>query len=130
MDNKLELVFYRCNRCGNITVMLKNSGVVPECCGDPMERLVPETMDAIAEKHVPMAVKNGNRIRITVGSVPHPMTDIHRIEWIILQTDNGFCMARLEKTGEPTAEFVLAPGASPVAAYEYCNLHGLWKMDF
>ncbi|MHB0742650.1 desulfoferrodoxin family protein [Peptostreptococcus anaerobius] len=32
----------------------------------------------------------------------------------------------LDHEGEPVAEFVLADDDKAIAAYEYCNLHGLW----
>ena len=40
-----------------------------------------------------------------------------------------FMKKDLKPGQEPVAEFVLADGESATGAYEYCNLHGLWKKD-
>lgn len=34
---------------------------------------------------------------------------------------------KLDYTDKPKAEFKLADGEELIAAYEYCNLHGLWE---
>lgn len=51
MENK---VFYRCNICDNLIGMIENSGNIPICCGEKMERLEPGKVDASHEKHVPV----------------------------------------------------------------------------
>ena len=99
------------------------------CCGEPMEELIPGTTDAAVEKHVPEFTVNGNIVDVTVGSVEHPMLDAHYIEWIVLETASGYQMKYLNPGEKPEADFVLAEGEKAVAAYEYCNLHGLWKAE-
>ena len=64
---------------------------------------------------------------VVVGSVVHPMTPEHYIQWIVLETKSGFQVKELTPTCEPKASFVLAEGDEIVAVYEYCNLHNLWK---
>lgn len=102
----------------------------PSCCGKPMELLEPNTVDAAQEKHVPVATVDGSVVTVKVGSVEHPMTEEHFISMIMLETDKGSLQVRyLTPEDKPEAQFAVAPGEKPVAAYEYCTLHGLWKVD-
>ena len=120
--------FYRCAHCGNIICYMENKGVPVMCCGQKMEEIIPGSVDAAAEKHVPAVAVEGDKVTVTVGEVLHPMTEPHHIAWIVLETANGFQKKDLDPTGEPVAVFALA-GDEAKAAYEYCNLHGLWKKD-
>lgn len=117
-----------CKHCGNIVEMVKNVGVPVVCCGEKMEALVPNSTDAAQEKHVPVVKVNGNEVVVSVGEVTHPMTEEHLIEWICLETDKGSQIRRLTAQDAPEATFIVAEG-KPVAVYEYCNLHGLWKTE-
>ncbi len=121
--------FYRCEHCGNIITKLKDSGVPVVCCGEPMKELVPCSTDAATEKHVPTVTVDGNKVTVVVGEVEHPMLPEHFIQWICLETDKGCMMKKLEAGAKPCAEFILADGEKAVAAYEYCNLHGLWVKE-
>ena len=123
MDQK----FLRCEHCGNIVAMVKEKGVPVMCCGQKMTELVPGTTDAAQEKHVPVYQVEGNTVTVTVGAVAHPMGEEHYIEWISLQTKQGNQRKALQPGQEPTACFALCEGDEVVAAYAYCNLHGLWK---
>ena len=123
------LKMYRCKHCGNIVIMAYNGGGQLVCCGEPMELLEANTFDAAAEKHVPVATVDGNTVTVKVGSVEHPMTEEHYIQFIILETSDGYQKKDLAPGDAPCAEFVLADGQKPVCAYAYCNLHGLWKAD-
>ena len=96
------------------------------CNGAPMKQLVANTTDAAQEKHVPVVEVDGKKITIKVGSVAHPMTDAHLIQWIYLQTKKGGQYRHLTPVDKPEATFIVADDDEPVAAYEYCNLHGLW----
>lgn len=124
-----ELKFYRCNHCGNIIVYLTNKNVPVVCCGEKMNELVANSVDAAVEKHVPIVEVNGNVVDVTVGSVIHPMMEAHHIEWIALLTNQGYYVKHLAVDGAPKASFSLLNGEKVVAAYEYCNLHGLWKKE-
>ena len=117
----------RCRHCGNIIAHLNDSGVRCVCCGEPMEALVPNTSDAAGEKHVPVIAQNGRLVTVSVGSVAHPMLDVHSIEWILLETREGRQRKTLKPGDEPKAVFALTEGDEVIAAYAYCNLHGLWK---
>lgn len=121
--------FFVCNHCGNVVEKLHDTGVPVVCCGEPMQELVPNTKDAALEKHVPAVTIEGNNLHVQVGSVVHPMLEEHHIAWIWLETQQGGQRANLAVGGEPKATFTLAPGDKAVAVYEWCNLHGLWKVD-
>lgn len=123
----MELKFYACELCGKIIAMVKDSGTPTVCCGQTMKELVPGSVDAAAEKHVPVVTVEGNKITVEVGSVPHPMAEEHFIEWIAIATKEGAQGKALNPGDEPKAEFLLADGDEFVSAYEHCNLHGLWQ---
>lgn len=125
----MSVKIFKCMHCGNIIEMVEDKGVPVVCCGEKMTELVPGTSDGAAEKHVPVVTVSGNKVTVSVGSDTHPMTDEHLISWIILETENGCQRKYLNSSDAPEASFVLADGESAVAAYEYCNLHGLWKAD-
>lgn len=123
MDQK----YYICKHCGNIIAYVKSSGVDVMCCGEKMSEIIPGTSDGAAEKHVPVIAVDGNKVSVTVGSVAHPMLPEHHIEWISILTKEGHQRKELKAGDEPKAEFVLTDSDEVVAAYEYCNLHSLWK---
>ena len=125
----MSVKFYRCRHCGNVIQKVVDSKVPVVCCGEKMEELVPGTVDASLEKHVPFVTRiDENTLRIQVGSVEHPMLPEHHIEWILLETKKGFQIKYLEPGDAPEAKFILSDDEA-VAAYEYCNLHGLWKKE-
>ena len=123
------MTFYKCEHCGNIIAHVNDSGVRCRCCGEEMTEIVPNATDAAGEKHVPVIKVEGQMVTVTVGSVDHPMLDAHFIEWIMLETKEGRQRKTLKPGDAPVAVFALAPGDEVVAAYEYCNLHGLWKAE-
>jgi len=123
-----EIRFYICRHCGNIVGLIQNAGVPMKCCGENMQLLEPGTTDASVEKHVPVVSVDGDQVTVTVGSVIHPMSEEHNISWIYLQTEKGGQRKCLKADDEPVAKFVIVD-EEPVAAYAYCNLHGLWKTD-
>ena len=119
--------FYKCEICGKIVAMVKETPVDTMCCGQAMRELVPGTTDGATEKHVPVYTLEGNTVRVKVGSVEHPMTDAHHIEWIAIETENGNQRKELKPCDKPEATFALVPRDKVKSVYEYCNLHGLWK---
>lgn len=123
----MAVKFYKCRHCGNVIEKLVDSKVKVVCCGEEMEELVPNTVDASGEKHVPVvSCLEECKMKVTVGSVPHPMEDAHHIVFIYVETENGGMCVNLKD--KPEALFCVKNG-KPVAVYEYCNLHGLWKTD-
>ena len=121
--------YFRCDKCGNLVESVHSSGVPMVCCGEKMRELVPGSVDAAVEKHVPVVSVEASVVRVHVGSVTHPMTEEHLIEWITLETNRGVQRKTLSAGEAPEAVFALAEGEQAVAAYAYCNLHGLWKAD-
>jgi hypothetical protein len=123
------LRIFKSNHCETIVELINSCNEVPSCCGEPMRELKANTTDAAQEKHVPEVSVEGNLVKVKVGSVEHPMTEEHHIAFIYLETENGVTRKDLDHTGKPEAVFALAEGEKPVAVYEYCNLHGLWKKE-
>ena len=121
--------FYKCAICGKIVAMVKEGVQDTFCCGKPMAELVPNTSDGASEKHVPTVSVEGDVLSVKVGAVEHPTNESHHIEWIAVETVSGNQRKILDPLGKPEAKFALLPGEKVKAAYEYCNLHGLWKLD-
>ena len=124
MENK----FYICKHCGNIIGMVNNAGVPIVCCGEPMEELIPNSVDASQEKHVPVVTIDGDVLTVEIGSAVHPMLPEHFIQWVCVETEKGIQLKKLNPGEKPTALFALADDKA-IAVYEYCNLHGLWKTE-
>ena len=120
--------FYICPHCGNIVEMVHNAGPKPFCCGQKMNELVPNTVEASGEKHIPAVQVGENRVEVNVGSVNHPMEEVHWIEWVQLITDQGSYRKWLNPGQAPNVKFLLGD-EKPLAVYAYCNLHGLWKTE-
>jgi superoxide reductase len=120
--------FYICRTCGNLVNVVNASGVPMMCCGKPMEALEPNTVEASGEKHIPAVTVEEGAVHVMIGSVEHPMVDVHYIEWVYLQTENGGQRINLKPNQEPKVTFLLG-NEKPVAVYAYCNLHGLWKTE-
>jgi superoxide reductase len=154
-----ESLFYRCESCGNIVALIKSGGGTLTCCGQDMTKLVANSTDGVKEKHVPIAKREGEKIKVSVGSVAHPMTVEHFIEWIAMITDDKIEIVYLKPGKEPKAEFIHYSGEDEIPftgtddevvpncegqscnfvysdkttnkliVYAYCNLHGLWKAE-
>ena len=119
--------FYICETCGNIVTHVNASGVPVFCCGKPMTELIPGTTDAAVEKHVPVYSVEGNTVTVQVGSVEHPMLDVHFIQWVAVESKEGVQIKYLQPGQAPKVCFTLCEGDEVVAVYEHCNLHGLWR---
>ncbi len=119
----MEMKFYRCKHCGQIVAVVKATGVPLICCGEAMEEIVPGTVDAAVEKHVPVFSVDNGVVSVTVGSVEHPMQPEHYIEWIALKTKSGNQRKALKPSDAPKAEFAILDGDEVEAVYAYCNLH-------
>ena len=123
-----DIKFFVCEHCGNLVAVINDAKVPMMCCGQKMTQLIPGTVEASVEKHLPVAVIDGNKVKVEIGSVAHPMAEEHSILWVYLQTDKGGQRKNLKVGEAPVAEFSLLD-EKPVAAYAYCNLHGLWKTE-
>lgn len=122
---------YHCPHCRSLVAKLNDVGCAPSCCGEPMQELIPNEGDGAFEKHVPDVKAEDGLVHVQVGSVIHPMSEAHFIEWICLKTDKRIQMKELHPNDEPKARFLLEKDEKPLEAYAYCNLHGLYlkKID-
>ena len=120
--------FYVCEKCGNLVGMINESGVPMMCCGQKMTKIEAGVVEASREKHIPVVSVDGNIVTVTVGSIEHPMAEEHSILWVYLETDKGGQRKCLEVGKAPVVSFALSD-EKPIAAYAYCNLHGLWKAE-
>ena len=120
--------FFICKQCGNIAKLTVNNGGLLVCCGEKMNELVPNTVDASVEKHKPVVTVSGDKINVEVGSILHPMQDEHHITFVYIETEHGNQCRCLNIGEEPKVTFNLS-NDKPIAVYAYCNLHGLWKTN-
>lgn len=120
--------FYICRRCGNLVEMIHDVGVPVFCCGQKMEPLVPNTVDASGEKHLPVVTVADGVVTVNVGSADHPMLPEHFIEWVYVETENGGQRKALKPGDAPHVSFCIGSD-KPVAVYACCNLHGLWMTE-
>lgn len=121
--------FYYCDECKSVVAKLNADGCGPSCCGKGMTELLPGTVEAAHEKHIPVVKEEEGKVFVQVGEVLHPMLDVHFIEWIYLLTDKGGYFHFLKPGDVPQTVFPLLDGEVPLSVYAYCNLHGLWKKD-
>lgn len=119
--------FYKCAHCGNVIAYVEDKGVPVICCGEKMQEIVPGSVDAAVEKHVPVIEKAGSLVTVKIGSAAHPMLPEHFIGWVALETKQGNQRKVLAPGAKPEVCFALCDGDEVVAAYAMCNLHGLWK---
>lgn len=118
---------YKCNICGNIVELFISGGGPLACCGEDMQLMNENTVDASKEKHVPVIEKGDGKVTVKVGAVPHPMEENHFIQWIEV-IDGDKISRKMLKPGEaPEASFCVK--SDKVVAREYCNLHGHWKAE-
>ena len=120
--------FFKCKYCGNVIEKHHVGRGEIDCCGLEMQELIPNTVDASGEKHIPVVEVKDGIVKVRVGSVDHPMAADHWIEWIYLETDHGSQIKHLSPDAVPEVEFAIGKEV-PVAVFAYCNLHGLWKAD-
>ena len=123
MAERLEV--YKCEACGNIVEVIHGGGGELVCCGEAMQLLVENTVDAAKEKHVPVIEQVEGGVKVKVGDVAHPMEEKHYIEWIEI-IDGDKADRQFLNPGE-APEAVFKTSSANVTAREYCNLHGLWK---
>ena len=118
---------YECRSCGNIVTYQREVRLSVSCCGRVMLEMEPNTTDASGEKHGPVLDYKGQNVMVRVGEVPHPMENVHHIQWVILETSRGYYKRHLQPGADPVARFTVQEDEEIRSAYEYCNLHGLWK---
>ena len=120
--------FFKCKKCGKIVEIVNKGCPALVCCGEEMTEIKANTSDGATEKHVPVIEVNGDKVTVKIGSAVHPMEADHWIQWIEIETDKGVQRKNLNPGEAPQATFILS-GEKLLAAYEYCNKHGLWKAE-
>jgi len=120
--------FYVCSHCGNLVGFIENKNVPLICCGEKMTEVVPNTVEASVEKHLPVVTVSGDSINVSVGSTLHPMEEAHHINFVYVETQCGGQRKTLKIGDKPEVSFAFSAD-KPVSVYAYCNLHGLWKTD-
>ena len=125
---------YTCRYCGNLVAMVNDTGRNIGCCGKDMTEVTPiprEEMDERGEKHTPKIENNRGTVRVSVGPAVggHPMSAEHAIGWVCLVTNEGSHRKTLSPDGRAEAEFILSEGERPIAAFAYCNVHGLFVTE-
>lgn len=123
------VTFLKCAKCAKIVEIIQKSGCPTMCCSQAMVELKANTTDGAVEKHVPVVTVNGTTVTVKVGSAEHPMADDHWIQFVTLETTAGTQRKILNPGQAPEAVFALPEGEKAVAAYEFCNKHGLWKAE-
>ena len=124
----MKAKFYICEHCGNIIEKIDDAGVPVMCCGQKMAELVPNTVEASGEKHIPVVSVEDGIVNVNVGSVDHPMAEEHFLEWVYVETEKGGQRKSLKPGENPNVKFWIGDD-KPVAVYAYCNLHGLWMTE-
>lgn len=118
---------FKCNICGNIVELIDEGGGTLVCCGKPMEEKLIKTSEEGNEKHLPIVEIYENEIKVKVGSIEHPMTEEHYIEWIMIKYNDRKELIKLTPDDKPYATFKIQEDFNTMEIYEYCNVHGLWK---
>lgn len=121
--------FFACDTCKAIIEEIHGDQKEYTCDGVKLKELTPNTSEGAQEKHLPVVEQTGNKVTVNVGSIFHPMSEEHSIEWIYLETEKGCQRVNLRADEDPCATFLLPEGDRPIAAYAYCNLHGFWKTE-
>lgn len=119
--------FYKCSHCGQIITKLNDKNIPVVCCGQIMQELIAGTTEASLEKHIPVYKTENNIVTVAVGSVIHPMTEDHYIQWVCLETNLGSQIKQLTPNTTPEVTFVIGNNEQIISVYAYCNLHSLWK---
>ena len=121
-----ELVLKKCKKCGAMVKVIEDCncpgcGIV--CCGEEMQVLVPNSVDAAFEKHVPTFEVKDGKVYVKVN---HVMEDEHYIEWVSSVSDGKECTKYFKPGEVAETHFKYIPNSK---LYAYCNKHGLWKAD-
>lgn len=125
----MKVRILRCNKCGQIVTVVKDTNLPVMCCMADMEELVANKEDATVEKHVPKVTCNGNCVEVQIGEELHPAEQQHYIVWVLLVTDKGTQRKCIDIGKTPKVSFYIAEDEKVEAVYSYCNIHGLWCND-
>lgn len=120
--------FLICDECGSMLNVLCDCVKEGKSCKEAFRKLEANSTEAATEKHIPAVTVDGKEICVQIGSTEHPMVEEHFIMWIYLETKNGGQFKRLNPGEAPKVKFTVTDD-KPIAVYEYCNIHGLWKKE-
>lgn len=122
--------FYICKHCGNIITFMENKGVPVMCCGEKMSELIPGSTDAHHRKNTFRSSRSMAATSLSPSARLHirgsRSTRSNGLFWRLPQ---GFQRKTLKPGDKPEAVFALTEGDKAVAAYAYCDLHGLWSAN-
>jgi len=118
---------YKCEICGNVFEAVHGGSESMTCCGQPMEKMEPQSGPEYQEKHLPVVEKIGNKLIAKIGSVAHPMVEEHFIQWVEVIGEGTLQRKYLHPGDEPVAEFIVSDINSKMTVRAYCNIHGLWQ---
>lgn len=119
--------FFKCDNNGIVIPVTKCYTNESNVCN--AQEISPNTVEADPTKHTPVVNVSERTVTVNVGSVVHPMTEEHSITTVFLETQNGGQFRYLPHDSQPVVQFELVKDDKAIAAYAYCNLHGLWKAD-
>ncbi len=119
--------FFKCNICGNLVELVLEGKGELVCCGEPMEKLISKQTEEGNEKHLPVVSLKEKEINIKIGSIEHPMTETHYIQWIYIFYNNKCQRVKLNPNDKPETKFIINENFDILEVFEYCNVHGLWK---
>lgn len=123
----MNVRFFICNHCGNIIAMIKDQGVPIKCCGENMQEITAGASEGAKEKHIPVYHINGETVTVSVGETAHPMTPEHYIDWVCIETEDGFQLKKFKSDMPAKISFSLTKGDKVKSVYAFCNQHSLWK---
>lgn len=122
MKNELKLL--KCTKCKAVVKVIENcENCNVSCCNEVMKEVVPNSVEASFEKHIPNYEIVEDEISVTLN---HVMEKEHYIEWIALVFENKEVMVKLYPEQDACARFPYIKGST---LYAYCNNHGLWKSE-
>lgn len=135
---------YVCQICGHIAFNSAPANC-PVC--NASQNQFKETPDAIQpaqkegkEKHIPQIIVTKEcglipdlcrDIHIKMGSIPHPMTDEHYIQWLDVYVNDAF-VSRTMFTPQMLAAASIhlkADKSGNLTAVILCNIHGYWMAE-
>ncbi len=129
MTNKLEM--YKCEICGNFVEVVFAGAAELVCCNEPMKLQKANTTDAAGEKHVPFFIKKDDELEIKIGSIEHPMTPEHYIQFIeVVSADERYVKRKYLNPSEKPSFTLKGYDIGKLTAREFCNLHGLWEAKY
>lgn len=112
---------FECEKCKAQIISFDDEKV--DCCGEEMIELIPNSVDAAFEKHVPVYEIVDGKVKAKVN---HVMDEDHYIEWIAYLAHDRHDVRYFEPSMVAESEFDYVEGAK---IYAYCNKHGLWMCE-